>query len=306
MPLLLMACGGSPEPERAPQRAEAPPPDIVRPDGFVQPGAKWEVVAQGYVYTDSPVAGPGDEVYFAAPIRNFIYRIPASGEIEPLDTDTEMTMGLTAGADGLIYGCRNRGAAIVVYGPDGNYRTLLRGEMTPLPGKPNAPGEFCNDVAVTGDGNVYFTDRINRKVMLLSPDARVRNGIVLSADESTLVVTDSIEPRLHAFSINPDGSLTEKPGFFDPIPTVGNFGGTDIEEGRPGTNGATVDSEGRYYVAAFYGILIYAPDGKYIGAIDRPRGFVSNLVFAGADRDMLYATGTSGVWRLPMLVRGVK
>ena len=271
-------------------------------------------MAQGYIYTDSPVPGPGDDVYFAAPIQNYLYRIPADGEIEVLDTATEMTMGLTAGADGLLYGCRNRGAAIVVYEPDGSYRTLLSGEMTPLPDKPNAPGEFCNDVAITSDGKLYFTDRVNRQVLLLTPDGTVRqvadgfrgNGIVLSTDETTLVVTDSGKPVLHAFAIEADGSLSAKPEFFDPVPTVSFFGAEAIDEGRPGTNGATVDSEGRYYVAAFSGILIYGPDGKYIGAIQRPKGFVSNLVFAGAERDILYITGTSGVWRLPMQVRGIE
>ncbi|MBT8422092.1 MAG: SMP-30/gluconolactonase/LRE family protein [Gammaproteobacteria bacterium] len=311
----LTACSEAPAPAEAPPAREAPAvPVEPRPEGLVQPGAEWALLTRGYVYTDSPVALSGDDVVFAAPIQNMVYRLDAADNVTPFDTATEHTMGLVMGKDGLIYGCRNRGAQIVRYTPDGNRETLLQGEMTPLPDNPNAPGEFCNDVAVADNGNIWFTDRVNRSILLLRPDGTVMkvaggfrgNGIVLSADGETLAVTDSVEARLWAFAVSEDGTLTERENFFGPVQTVTRLGDEVIQEGRPGTNGMTVDRDGRFYVSSFYGIQVYAPDGAYIGVIDKPKGFVSNLTFAGAGRDQLYVTGTNGVWRLPMQVTGTR
>ena len=279
----------------------------------MQDAAEWELLTRGYIYSDSPVALPDDSVLFAAPIQNMVYRIDAAGEVSSFDTETEHTMGLVKGYDGFVYGCRNRGAQIVRYAPDGSRETLLQGQITPLKNNPDAPGEFCNDVAVAANGNIWFTDRVNRTVFLLRPDGSSMpvadgfrgNGIVLSADGKTLAVTDSIDPRLWAFAVNDDGTLTEREGFFGKVHTIEMLGNENVT-GRPGTNGMTVDSEGRFYVASFYGIQVYAADGAYIGVIDTPKGFVSNLTFAGPARDQLYATGTNGVWRLPMQVTGAR
>jgi len=311
---MLAGCSEAPPTSAANVESLPAPAPLPRPGGLAAADASWELVARGYIYTDSPVALEGDEVLFAAPIQNHIYRVNTDGNVSVFDQDTEHTMGLVMGADGLIYGCRNRGGQIVRYDAAGARETLLQGEITPLPGKPNAPGEFCNDVAVAENGNVWFTDRVNRRIYLLRPDGSVAevasgfrgNGIVLSADGQTIAVTDSNEPRLWAFAVGADGSLTERPDFFGPVNTVTRLGDEVIAEGRPGTNGMTVDSEGRYYLASFYGIQVYASDGAYIGVIDKPKGFVSNLIFAGAERDWLYATTTDGVWRLPMQVKGLR
>ncbi len=310
--VLLVACSEPPAPAPAGGAPMPEAPKLPRPTELVAADAQWELVTRGHVYTDSPVALPGGEVLYAAPIEQQIYRVDAAGNISVFDTATRHTMGLVMGADGRVYGCRNQEAQIVVYDLDGSYDVLLEGEMTPLPNRPKAPGEFCNDVAVSDNGNLWFTDRVNRKVILLTPDGETRvvaegfrgNGIVLSADQQTLLVTDSTEPRLWAFSVAPDGSLQERPDAFDPVKTVSNLGDEEIPQWRAGTNGMTVDSDGRYYVSSFYGIQIYGPDGSYIGVIDEPDGFVSNLTFAGPELNMLYATGTAGVWRLPMLVNG--
>jgi sugar lactone lactonase YvrE len=313
--VMLVACSQESVPVMEQAATPPAPPAEPRPTGLIAADAEWEQVSQGYVYTDSPVAGEGAEVFFAAPIRSMLYRVDAAGELHVFDKATAMTMGLTRGADGRMYGCRNQDAQIVVYDADGSYQSLYQGVITPLPNNPAAPGEFCNDIAVSKNGNLWFTDRVNRKVMLLNTQGEVSvvaggfrgNGIGLSLDEQTIVVTDSIEPRLWAFAVAEDGSLTERADFFGPLHTVRQLANKEIvAEGRPGTNGVTVDSQGRFYVASFYGIQVYEPEGNYIGVIDGPQGFVSNLVFAGINRDVLYTSGATGVWRIPMLVRGVE
>jgi sugar lactone lactonase YvrE len=313
----LVQCGQSPDSTMAdqlPAARQAPAaPDLPPPEGLVAEGAEWETLFSGYVYSEGPAGDAAGNVYYAEVTWNHIYVIDPAGDIRLFDENTAMTMGLVMGFDGWIYGCRNRDAQIVRYNPDGQREVLLQGELSPLPGKPNAPGEFCNDLAASPDGGVWFTDRINRRVMYLAPDGNVRevadgfrpNGIVLSADQKMIVVTDSVEPVLHAFKVGSNGELAEMPDFFDPILTVKKLGKENIAPGRPGTNGMTVDKDGRFYVASFYGIQIFDRNGKYQGVIRSPKEFLSNLTFGGPGYQWLYATGRQGFYRLKMQVSGV-
>jgi len=299
----------------APDQRSAPSaPEVPPPPGLVADDADWELVAEGYAYTDGPAADTTGAVYFAEPIFGHLYKAAPNGEVTKVVEQTKHAMGLVMGADGLIYACRNQAAQIVRYTPAGEMEVLLEGEMTPLPGNANAPGEFCNDMAVNRDGGVWFTDRINKQVMYLAPDGSVRrvaggfrpNGIVLSADRKMLAVTDSNEPRLHAFEVGENGELEEMDGFFDPVRTVEQIGSEqESARNRPGTNGMTVDSDGRFYVTSFYGIQIFDRDGKYLGVINKGRRFASNLTFGGPDYQWLYITSREGVFRLRMQVSGV-
>jgi gluconolactonase len=303
----VAGCTG--DPETAAGDGAAPPEP--RPAELVAADARWAELSQGYVYTDSPTVSAAGELYFAAPFQNRIYRVTPQGAIEVFADDTAMGMGLSFGADGLLYACSNRAASIVAYDAAGQRVVLYQGELTPLPEQPKAPGEFCNDVAVRSGGGLWYTDRVNERVMYLGPDGSVKevaagfrpNGTVLSRDEQLLVVTDSKEPRLHAFAVQDDGDLTELPDYFPPVKTLERLGRENVA-GRPGTNGLTVDAAGRFYLTSFYGVQIFAPDGAYLGAIDKPAAFISNLTFAGPDRSTLVATGVNGIWELPMRVSG--
>lgn len=305
---MLAGCSGDPETSGG----DGPPrPPEPRPVELVAADARWSELSQGYVYTDSPTVSATGELYFAAPFQNRIYRVNRQGAIEVFAENTEMAMGLMFGAAGRLYACSNRGASIVAYNAEGQRTVLYQGELTPLPKQPKAPGEFCNDVAVGGDGGLWYTDRVNERVMYLSPGGVVKvaaagfrpNGLVLSLDEQLLVVTDSNEPRLWAFAVQPEGELIELPDYFPPVKTLAKLGRENVA-GRPGTNGLTVDAAGRFYLTSFYGLQIFAPDGAYLGVIDKPTAFVSNLTFAGPDRATLVATGVNSIWELPMRVNG--
>ena len=317
--LLLIQCGQPSEEtvQQAPTMNTAPvAPDLPPPPGLLADGAHWETLAEGYIYSEGPAADTSGNVFYAEAVFMHLYKVDAAGEVSQFDVNTEMTMGLVMGPDGLLYGCRNRAGQIVRYDPDSSpaeYEVLLEGEITPLPNKPAAPGEFCNDMAISSQGLLWFTDRINKRVILLRPDGSSAtvasgwrpNGIVLSADQQTLAVTDSNIAVLHAFEVASDGTLQEKAGFFESIRTVESLGQENVASGRPGTDGMTVDSDGRFYVASFYGIQVFGSDGKYVGVIKKPAGFVSNLTFGGPDYGYLYATGRNGIYRIQMQVQGV-
>jgi gluconolactonase len=163
-----------------------------------------------------------------------------------------------------------------------------------------------NDLSADSKGGVYFTQggvyyadskgTITRYGENVTP-----NGIVLSADEKTLYVTNG--PTLAAFEVRPDGSLANQREF------------ARLEGGGNG-DGSTIDAAGRIYVTSNPGVQVIGPDGTYLGIIPTPRPVIS-VAFGGADKKRLYvlargATSANGeevanaaqVYAIQMVARG--
>jgi gluconolactonase len=310
--LLLASCSDAPDALRSGSaNAESTP----APAGLVEPGAEWQPLGEGLVYTDGFAAEANGDVYFADVYLHRIYKVNGGGEVSLFDESTAHTMGLVIGPDGLLYGCRNHDAQIVRYTTEGKVEVLLQGELSPVPDEKDNPGEFCNDMAINAEGGIWFTDRVNKRVIYLATDGSSRtvasgfrpNGIVLSSDQKMLVVTDSNEPVLHAFTVGVKGELAEIENFFEPIRLPKREkNGEVLGDGKPGTDGMAVDSEGRYYVATLAGIQIFGSDGRYLGSMSAAPNlyFNSNIDFGGPDYQWLYASGRNGVGRIKMLTHG--
>ena len=121
-------------------------------------------------------------------------------------------------------------------------------------------GGVINDLTADSKGGVYFT---MGGVFYASPSGVITkygetqpNGIILSADEKTLYVTNG--PTLAAFDVQADGSLTNQREF------------AKWEGG--GGDGSTIDSQGRLYVTTGAGIQVIGADGKTLGLIPTPAG----------------------------------
>ena len=165
-----------------------------------------------------------------------------------------------------------------------------------------------NDLTADGRGGVYFTMggvyHANAKGEVAKyGDNITPNGIVLSANEKTLYVTNG--PALAAFDVQPDGSLTNQREFAR-------------LDGGGGGDGSTIDAAGRIYVTTNPGVQVISPEGKYLGLIPTPRGVISTA-FGGRDKKTLFvlargATDASGnevanaaqVWSIPMIAQGYK
>ena len=138
-------------------------------------------------------------------------------------------------------------------------------------------GGVLNDIIADSRGGVYFT---MGGLFYADPKGVVRrygqdlrtNGIMLSADEKTLYVTN--QQAIAAFDVQADGSLTNQREF-GKIP----FGGGD---------GMAIDAEGRLYVTGGAAVHVLAPDGKYLGNIPAPTGLITTA-FGGPDKRTLYA-----------------
>ena len=150
-------------------------------------------------------------------------------------------------------------------------------------------GGVFNDLTADSKGGAYFTVTPSGVFYADSKgnvakygENIVPNGIVLSADEKHLFVTNGM--TIAEFDVQKDGSLTNQREFAKLEGCSGGFCGGD---------GSTMDSAGRLYVSSQAGVQVIGPDGKYLGVIPTPRDIIS-LAFSGPDRKTLYAVSRDG------------
>ena len=144
-------------------------------------------------------------------------------------------------------------------------------------------GGVINDLTADSKGGVYFT---MGGVYYASPKGEVKkygenitpNGIILSANEKTLYVTNG--QAMAAFDVQADGSLTNQREF------------AKLTGG--GGDGSTIDAAGRVYVTTQAGVEVLSPEGKNLGTIPTPRGVIT-AAFGGKDKKMLYILARGAV-----------
>jgi gluconolactonase len=163
-------------------------------------------------------------------------------------------------------------------------------------------GGVLNDLTADSKGGAYFT---MGGLYYSDPQGKVTkygenlftNGIVLSADEKHLFVTNG--PTVAVFDVEKDGSLTNQREF------------AKLEGGGFGGDGSTFDAAGRLYVTSNGGVNVIGTDGKNLGLIPTPRDVIS-VAFSGPDRKTLYAVSRDNAqnkdWiiAIEMLAQGPK
>lgn len=262
------------------------------------PGEEWRLAGEGYQFTEGPAAAPDGSVYFTDVRASKIYKASPEGKVTVFVEDSAKTNGLFFGPDGKLYGCRNGEEQIVVYDTSSGSHEVI------------AEGAGSNDLVVDAKGGIYFTEPPTGKVWYVAPDRSKRvvaeglalNGVILTHGGGTLVVTDRENPWLWAFRVHDDGSLDGKDSYYRPLRVP--YG-----EERPRSDGMTIDSDGRLYVATAVGIQVFDPTGRPCGVILKPdasRGKSgSNICFGGPDGNWLYYTVTDKVYRRKMKVNGL-
>ena len=167
-----------------------------------------------------------------------------------------------------------------------------------------------NDVLVTLDGSVVFTDptyglrdapgekeldmqgvyRVPPQggdVELLTADLTQPNGLVASPDGRRLFVSDSAHSQIRVFEIGEDWRLSGGEVLVQ-LPQ-----GEGVEE----VDGMTVDEKGNLFCAGPGGVWICAPSGAVLGLVRTPE-FTSNVTWGEPDRQTLYLTVTSRLCRI--------
>lgn len=262
----------------------------------------------GFRYTEGPVWTPDDGgvLVFSDLGAGEQWRWTAAGGAELLVPQIGKTNGHTRDLAGRLLSCEERGRRVTRLEEDGTITTVVDrwdGKRFDSP----------NDIVVTRDGRIWFTDPPwglggrnsevpGNYVYRVEPDGGgvvpvvtdlIRpNGLCFSPDESVLYVAES-EPNavhaLHAYPVDARGNVGAGRRF------------ALIDDDRP--DGIRCDRDGRVWSTAGDGVHIFKPDGTRIGKILTPKK-PANLAFGGARGTTLFLTHRDSLLKLEVLVTG--
>ena len=119
------------------------------------------------------------------------------------------------------------------------------------------------------------------------------NGLCFSPNESILYINDTPNRNIHAYDVQPDGTLKNGRIFYTD---------TGIEPGVP--DGMKVDVEGNVYCTSSAGVHVISPQGKLLGRIKVPE-HVANFAWGDADFRTMYLTCREVVYRTRIGIPGV-
>jgi len=277
-------------------------------------GARW---------TEGPVwFGDGRFLLFSDIPNDCIWRWDEpTGQVSTFRSPAHYANGNTRDRAGRLVTCEHQTRRVTRTEYDGRQTVLIDG----FEGKRlNAP----NDVVVTADGAIWFTDpgygilfdyeggkavfelptRIyrvdphNGRAAVMAEDLDRPNGLCFSPDERALYVVDSGAPKhIRVFDVTADEHGN---------PHLANS--RIFADMAPGTSdGLRVDVEGNLWATAawggagFDGVHCFAPDGTRLGQIHLPEG-CSNLCFGGARKDRLFMTGSQSLYAVYVNTKGAQ
>lgn len=296
-----------------------------RLDALVSRDARFEVLADGFDWSEGPVWRKDGTLLFSDVPQNTIYRWK-EGEgvsvfLRPSGLAGSTPLGRELGSNGLTLD--GNGALIIADHGNRQVARLVEPKYHKVTLADHYQGRRFNspnDVVVRRNGDVYFTDppyglagldadpnkelphngiyRISTsgEVTLLATQT-FPNGLAFSPDERTLYVANS-DPRQAvwmAYDVKPDGTLGAGRVFFDATSKVG-----DANPGLP--DGMRIDHKGNLFATGPGGILVFAPDGTHLGTL-RTGQPTANCAF-GNDGSTLYVTSNHQLLRIRLSTKG--
>ncbi len=259
-------------------------------------GEDWQLVGEGYKFSEGPVANAKGEVFFADGSSNNIWKVALDGKLTEFAKDTQGVYGMAFGPDGKLYGAAGTAQKITAYNEAGQVSTIA----SELKG---------NDLVVAHNGNIYVTDpkgyEAQSNIWLIKPNGekkivdtglRFSNGVTLSPDQTLLYVAEMRTHWVWSYQIQPDGSLANKQRYY--------WLHVSDAADDSGADGMRVDRDGRLYVASRLGVQVCDQAGRVNAIIPTPNGKSSNLTFGGANNDILFVTAGDKVYRRKLKVKG--
>jgi gluconolactonase len=273
-------------------------------DDIIKPGTKLEKLADGFSFTEGPASDAKGNVYFTDQPNDRIMLWSNSGELSTFMQPCGRSNGLSFDNKSNLWACADQRNELWCIAPDK--------KVTIIPSKyQGKPLDGPNDLWNTPDGGVYFTDPFYKRswwdhdtmpqaiqaVYYLAPDHKTitrvisdleqPNGIVGTADAKTLFVADIAGNKTWKYTIEKDGSLTNKKLFCE-----------------MGSDGMTIDTKGNIYLTGT-GVQIFDKAGHFIGNISVPESWTANVCFGGADMKSLYITASKALYKIRTRVKGV-
>jgi gluconolactonase len=268
-------------------------------------GAQVQKAGSGYAFTEGPSVAHDGRVFFTDQPNDRIYVWDEKSGITLFKEGCERANGTWFDRQGNLLACADQHNRLVKFTPSGELIVVYDKGFggTHL----NGPNDLWQDAK----GGIYFTDPYFHRdywekghkqeqdvqaVYYLKPsgelirvieDLKVPNGIVGTPDGKFLFVADMMGKATWKYTINPDGSLSNKTSF-----------------APSGSDGMTIDQNGNVYLC-FGKVLVFDPQGQKTGEIELPEA-PTNICFGGKKRNILFITARTSVFTLKMKVKGVE
>jgi gluconolactonase len=262
------------------------------------PGENWELVGQGYQFTEGTAANNKGEVFYQDIPASKTFQVGIDNKLTSLTVDSKRASGTCFGPDGKRYTVAGGTKQILSYDAGGR-ETIVADSIA------------GNDLVVARNGNIYVTvpDGAARpgKLYLIRPTGeklvvddglRFPNGVTLSPDQTQLYATESASHWVWIYRVKPDGTLAFKQRY-------GWLHVPDTEE-NAWSDGLKCDTAGRVYVATRLGIQVMDQLGRVNAIIPIPpsNGQASNLCFGGPAFNVLYVSCGDKVYRRKLKTQG--
>ena len=272
---------------------------------LIASNASLQLVSENFSFTEGPATAANGDVFFTDQPNNRIYQWHAqSNEISIYMDPAGRANGLWMDAQGRLLAAADEKFELWRIDKKGDVEVLADNfEGTNF----NGP----NDIWVHPNGTIYFTDPYYQRpwwerteselkvqqVYMMRPDSQQvqlaagglvqPNGIIGTKDGSTLYIADIGDRKTYRYSINADGSLTDRQQILD-----------------SGSDGMTLDENGNIYITG-KGVHIYNSEGSLLHHIEVPENWTANVTFGGVDGKTLFITAMDSVYTLAMNVRGM-
>lgn len=261
---------------------------------------KPELIADGFLFTEGPVWNQQmGYLLFSDIAGDTIYRL-ADAQVEVYRRPSHNTNGMAYTTNGSLLAAEHGSRSVTQQLPAGDWVTLAdnyQGHRFHSP----------NDIAVRSDGLIYFTDPpfglgdrapeldfmglyyqdTDGDIILAASFNQYPNGLAFTPDQATLYVALTASDKVIAFTVHPDGSLTNSRDFAR----------------VPYPDGIAVDQAGNVYICGWEGVAIFTATGDYIGTIMTALP-PANCAFAGDDGKTLVITARSSLYQVKVPIPG--
>lgn len=272
-------------------------------DAIIKTGAELEKLADGFEFTEGPAVDKKGNVYFTDQPNNRIMIWNTKTGVSVFLEPAFRANGLCFDQEGHLWACADEKNELIRISPDKEIEVI----SGTYDGKPfNGP----NDVWILPDGGIYFSDPFyvrkywdhnkmpqdkeclyyltpdHKTLTRVIEDMRGPNGVVSTPDGKKLYVADIKGRKTWSYTVNSDGSLTDKTLFCE-----------------MGSDGITIDNKGNLYLTG-RGVTVFDKTGKRLGNISVPDGGTSNVCFGDKNRKSLFITAGKGLYRIRTRTKG--
>lgn len=284
-------------------------------DAVIDVNAPVEVLGTGYTWAEGPVwVKQGGYLLFNDPPNNVTWKWKKGAAISEFARPSGLAGPIPegvreAGANGMAIDAQ--GNLIIA---DSGTRAIARVDLktrkkTILAGTYEGKRfSSCNDVALHGNGTIYFTDppygfsegdksplkeiefnglyRLDPKgqVNLIDKDLSRPNGVAVSSDQQTLYVamSDAARPQLLAYPLDIEGGVSDYPKVFCDF-------SAELARKLPGLpDGLKTSRSGHVFATGPGGVYVLSKEGKKLGLIATGKA-IANCCF-GEDGKTLFLT----------------